>query len=120
MLDDCHFEDCRAGFSGTFISFGPSSLCVFNELLQNLALFGMQTEIQMCFLWRCLNYFVLNRCKVLETCVKNCGYRFHILVTTREFVEGVLVRAIIPRNNPPLVVHDRVLSIVQVQEVCMD
>lgn len=55
--------------------------------------------------------------KVLETCVKNCGYRFHILVTTREFVEGVLVRSIIPRNNPPLVVHDRVLSIVQVQEV---
>ncbi|XP_033983052.1 target of Myb protein 1 isoform X2 [Trematomus bernacchii] len=50
---------------------------------------------------------------VLETCVKNCGYRFHILVTTRDFVEGVLVRAIIPRNNPPLVVHDRVLSIVQ-------
>lgn len=59
------------------------------------------------------------RCKVLETCVKNCGYRFHILVTTREFVEGVLVRSIIPRNNPPLVVHDRVLSIVQVQDVCV-
>ncbi|XP_051244012.1 target of Myb protein 1 isoform X5 [Dicentrarchus labrax] len=50
---------------------------------------------------------------VLETCVKNCGYRFHILVTTRDFVEGVLVRTIIPRNNPPLVLHDRVLSIVQ-------
>lgn len=59
------------------------------------------------------------RCKVLETCVKNCGYRFHILVTTREFVEGVLVRSIIPRNNPPLVVHDRVLSIVQVQDACV-
>ncbi|XP_022623181.1 target of Myb protein 1-like isoform X5 [Seriola dumerili] len=50
---------------------------------------------------------------VLETCVKNCGYRFHILVTTRDFVEGVLVRSIIPRNNPPLILHDRVLSIVQ-------
>ncbi|XP_032392455.1 target of Myb1 membrane trafficking protein isoform X2 [Etheostoma spectabile] len=50
---------------------------------------------------------------VLETCVKNCGYRFHILVTTRDFVEGVLVRAIIPRNNPPLVLHDRVLGIIQ-------
>ncbi|XP_029996106.1 target of Myb1 membrane trafficking protein isoform X2 [Sphaeramia orbicularis] len=50
---------------------------------------------------------------VLETCVKNCGYRFHILVTTRDFIEGVLVRSIIPRNNPPLVLHDRVLSIVQ-------
>ncbi|XP_067427383.1 target of Myb protein 1 isoform X1 [Thunnus thynnus] len=50
---------------------------------------------------------------VLETCVKNCGYRFHILVTTRDFIEGVLVRAIIPRNNPPLILHDRVLSIIQ-------
>ncbi|XP_054463415.1 target of Myb protein 1 isoform X4 [Anoplopoma fimbria] len=50
---------------------------------------------------------------VLETCVKNCGYKFHILVTTRDFVEGVLVRSIIPKNNPPLVLHDRVLSIVQ-------
>nr|XP_040046920.1 target of Myb protein 1 isoform X1 [Gasterosteus aculeatus aculeatus] len=50
---------------------------------------------------------------VLETCVKNCGYKFHVLVTTRDFVEGVLVRSIIPKNNPPLILHDRVLSIVQ-------
>lgn len=50
---------------------------------------------------------------VLETCVKNCGYRFHILVTTRDFIEGVLVRSIIPRNNPPAILHDRVLSIIQ-------
>lgn len=50
---------------------------------------------------------------VLETCVKNCGYRFHILVATRDFIEGVLVRSIIPRNNPPAVLHDRVLGIIQ-------
>ncbi|KAM9745996.1 target of Myb1 membrane trafficking protein isoform 4-T4 [Menidia menidia] len=50
---------------------------------------------------------------VLETCVKNCGYRFHVMVTTRDFIEGVLVRSIIPRNNPPAVVHDRVLGIIQ-------
>ncbi|XP_069380994.1 target of Myb1 membrane trafficking protein isoform X4 [Paralichthys olivaceus] len=50
---------------------------------------------------------------VLETCVKNCAYRFHILVTTRDFVEGVLVRSIIPRNNPPVILHNRVLSIIQ-------
>lgn len=49
--------------------------------------------------------------------MKNCGYRFHIMVATRDFVEGVLVRAIIPRNNPPLVVHDRVLSIIQVKKM---
>uniref|UniRef100_A0A3Q4IF64 VHS domain-containing protein n=1 Tax=Neolamprologus brichardi TaxID=32507 RepID=A0A3Q4IF64_NEOBR len=52
---------------------------------------------------------------VLETCVKNCGYRFHILVTTRDFIEGVLVRSIIPRNNPPQILHDRVLGIIQVR-----
>ncbi|XP_060748924.1 target of Myb protein 1 isoform X1 [Tachysurus vachellii] len=50
---------------------------------------------------------------VLEACVKNCGYRFHVLVSTRDFVEGVLVRTILPRNEPPLVVHDRILSIIQ-------
>ncbi|KAM4634367.1 target of Myb1 membrane trafficking protein isoform 2-T2 [Polymixia lowei] len=50
---------------------------------------------------------------VLEACVKNCGHRFHVLVSTREFIEGVMVRTIIPRNNPPLVLHDRVLSIIQ-------
>ncbi|KAK3520494.1 hypothetical protein QTP70_024108 [Hemibagrus guttatus] len=50
---------------------------------------------------------------VLEACVKNCGYRFHILVSTRDFVEGVLVRTILPRNEPPLVVYDRILSIIQ-------
>lgn len=54
---------------------------------------------------------------MLEACVKNCGYRFHILVTTRDFVEAVLVRSIIPRNSPPLVVHDRVLSIIQVSKM---
>ena len=52
--------------------------------------------------------------------MKNCGYRFHILVTTRDFIEGVLVRSIIPRNNPPLVLHDRVLSIIQVKCGCME
>ncbi|XP_053354951.1 target of Myb1 membrane trafficking protein-like isoform X2 [Clarias gariepinus] len=50
---------------------------------------------------------------VLETCVKNCGQRFHVYVCTREFVEGVLVRSILPKNNPPMVLHDRVLSLIQ-------
>ncbi|XP_060757579.1 target of Myb protein 1 isoform X2 [Neoarius graeffei] len=50
---------------------------------------------------------------VLEACVKNCGYRFHVLVSTREFVEGVLVQTILPRNDPPLVVYDRILTIIQ-------
>ncbi|XP_022071304.1 target of Myb protein 1-like isoform X2 [Acanthochromis polyacanthus] len=50
---------------------------------------------------------------VLETCVKNCGHRFQVLVASQEFVEGVLVRAILPKYNPPTVLHDRVLSLIQ-------
>ncbi|XP_058273324.1 target of Myb protein 1 isoform X2 [Hemibagrus wyckioides] len=50
---------------------------------------------------------------VLEACVKNCGYRFHLLVSSRDFVEGVLVRTILDRNEPPFVVRDRILSIIQ-------
>ncbi|XP_045903474.1 target of Myb protein 1-like isoform X2 [Micropterus dolomieu] len=50
---------------------------------------------------------------VLEACVKNCGHRFHVLVTSQEFVEGVLVRSILPKYNPPTVLHDRVLSLIQ-------
>ncbi|XP_067415507.1 target of Myb1 membrane trafficking protein [Emydura macquarii macquarii] len=50
---------------------------------------------------------------VLETCVKNCGHRFHILVASQDFVEGVLVRIILPKNNPPTIVHDKVLTLIQ-------
>lgn len=50
---------------------------------------------------------------VLETCVKNCGHRFHVLVASQDFVEGVLVRTILPKNNPPTIVHDKVLSLIQ-------
>ncbi|KAI5623165.1 TOM1-like protein 2, partial [Silurus asotus] len=50
---------------------------------------------------------------VLETCVKNCGYRFHALVTTREFIDGVLVKVISPKNNPPAIVQDKVLALIQ-------
>uniref|UniRef100_A0A670ITV3 Target of myb1 membrane trafficking protein n=1 Tax=Podarcis muralis TaxID=64176 RepID=A0A670ITV3_PODMU len=50
---------------------------------------------------------------VLETCVKNCGHRFHTLVASQDFVEGVLVRTILPKNNPPAIVHDKVLTLIQ-------
>ncbi|KAM9389354.1 target of Myb1 membrane trafficking protein isoform 1-T1 [Phaethornis superciliosus] len=50
---------------------------------------------------------------VLETCVKNCGHRFHVLVSSQDFVEGVLVRTILPKNNPPTIVHDKVLTLIQ-------
>ncbi|XP_074127626.1 target of Myb1 membrane trafficking protein isoform X1 [Sminthopsis crassicaudata] len=50
---------------------------------------------------------------VLETCVKNCGHRFHVLVASQDFVEGVLVRTILPKNNPPTTVSDKVLMLIQ-------
>ncbi|XP_073689657.1 target of Myb1 membrane trafficking protein isoform X2 [Garra rufa] len=50
---------------------------------------------------------------VLEACVKNCGHRFHIFVSTRDFVENVLVQTILPKNNAPVVLQDRVLSMIQ-------
>ncbi|TRY98995.1 hypothetical protein DNTS_001253 [Danionella cerebrum] len=44
---------------------------------------------------------------VLETCVKNCGHRFHVHVANREFIEGVMAWADAFRSSPDLngVVH---------------
>uniref|UniRef100_A0A673KGL3 VHS domain-containing protein n=1 Tax=Sinocyclocheilus rhinocerous TaxID=307959 RepID=A0A673KGL3_9TELE len=53
------------------------------------------------------------RDSVLETCVKNCGHRFHIHVANRDFIEGVLVKIITPKSNPPAIVQDKVLSLIQ-------
>ncbi|XP_046721909.1 TOM1-like protein 2 isoform X5 [Silurus meridionalis] len=50
---------------------------------------------------------------VLETCVKNCGHRFHVFVATRDFIDGILVKIIFPKNNPPSIVQDKVLSLIQ-------
>ncbi|XP_078228684.1 TOM1-like protein 2 isoform X21 [Callithrix jacchus] len=51
---------------------------------------------------------------VLETCVKNCGHRFHILVANRDFIDSVLVKIISPKNNPPTIVQDKVLTLIQI------
>ncbi|XP_062874688.1 target of Myb protein 1 [Trichomycterus rosablanca] len=50
---------------------------------------------------------------VLETCVKNCGHKLHVLVSTREFVDTVLVRTYLPKNEPPFVIQEKVLRIIQ-------
>ncbi|XP_029364429.1 TOM1-like protein 2 isoform X7 [Echeneis naucrates] len=51
---------------------------------------------------------------VLETCVKNCGHRFHVQVANRDFIDGVLVKIISPKTNPPTIVQDKVLSLIQI------
>ncbi|XP_018617593.1 TOM1-like protein 2 isoform X1 [Scleropages formosus] len=50
---------------------------------------------------------------VLETCVKNCGHRFHVLVASRDFIDGVLVKIISPKSNPPTIVQEKVLALIQ-------
>eukprot|EP00062_Callorhinchus_milii_P019898 gi/632974951/ref/XP_007903957.1/ PREDICTED: TOM1-like protein 2 isoform X3 [Callorhinchus milii] len=50
---------------------------------------------------------------VLETCIKNCGHRFHVLVASRDFIDGVLVKIVLPKNNPPAIVQDKVLGLIQ-------
>lgn len=64
-----------------------------------------------------LPWFSLLPSQVLETCVKNCGHRFHILVANRDFIDSVLVKIISPKNNPPTIVQDKVLALIQVGEL---
>ncbi|KAH9424812.1 TOM1-like protein 2 [Dermatophagoides pteronyssinus] len=49
---------------------------------------------------------------VLETCVKNCGKRFHILVSSKDFIQD-LVKLIGPKNDPPAEIQEKVLSLIQ-------
>lgn len=49
---------------------------------------------------------------VMETCVKNCGRKFHLLATNKEFVQE-LVKLIGPKNDPPTAVQEKVLSLIQ-------
>ncbi|XP_015373660.1 PREDICTED: TOM1-like protein 2 [Diuraphis noxia] len=49
---------------------------------------------------------------VLETCVKNCGRRFHVLVCNKEFSQD-LIKLIGPKNDPPTIVQEKVLSLIQ-------
>ena len=51
--------------------------------------------------------------KVLETCVKNCGKRFHIQMATKDFL-GELIKIIGPKNDPPQIVQEKILSLIQV------
>lgn len=50
---------------------------------------------------------------VLETCVKNCGKNFHVLVANKEFIQE-LVKLIGPKYDPPTAVQEKVLSLIQI------
>ncbi|XP_065188667.1 target of Myb1 membrane trafficking protein-like [Sycon ciliatum] len=55
---------------------------------------------------------VLNALAILEICVKNCGHRFHILITKKEFVDQ-LVTLTRPKTAAPSSVQERVLGLLQ-------
>ncbi|GFY78825.1 target of Myb protein 1 [Trichonephila inaurata madagascariensis] len=55
---------------------------------------------------------VLYTLTVLETCVKNCKRRFHLLVMQKDFILE-LVKLIGPKNDPPAAVQEKVLSLIQ-------
>lgn len=44
--------------------------------------------------------------------MKNCGKRFHTLACSREFIQE-LIALIGPKNEPPTVVQEKVLSLIQ-------
>ncbi|ELU12259.1 hypothetical protein CAPTEDRAFT_174498 [Capitella teleta] len=55
---------------------------------------------------------VMHTLTLLETCVKNCGLRFHVQVTQKDFLQE-MVKIIGPKNDPPQVVQEKVLSLIQ-------
>ncbi|XP_050392009.1 TOM1-like protein 2 isoform X2 [Patella vulgata] len=48
----------------------------------------------------------------LETCVKNCEKRFHLQVAHKDFLHE-LIKIIGPKNDPPQVVQEKILSLIQ-------
>ncbi|XP_023180076.1 TOM1-like protein 2 [Drosophila hydei] len=59
------------------------------------------------------NQVIMYTLTVLETCVKNCGKAFHVLVAQKDFINE-LVKLIGPKNDPPAIMQEKVLSLIQI------
>uniref|UniRef100_A0A1A9VEB2 VHS domain-containing protein n=1 Tax=Glossina austeni TaxID=7395 RepID=A0A1A9VEB2_GLOAU len=59
------------------------------------------------------NQVIMYTLTVLETCVKNCGKAFHMLVAHKDFIQE-LIKLIGPKNDPPVIVQEKVLSLIQI------
>ncbi|KAH8379538.1 hypothetical protein KR009_005501 [Drosophila setifemur] len=59
------------------------------------------------------NQVVMFTLTVLETCVKNCGKAFHVLVAQKDFINE-LVKLIGPKYDPPVAMQEKVLSLIQI------
>lgn len=62
---------------------------------------------------QCSIFYLRLTLTVLETCVKNCGRNFHVLVANKEFIQE-LVKLIGPKYDPPTAVQEKVLSLIQI------
>lgn len=64
-----------------------------------------------------MQYYVLSNLnhQCLETCVKNCGRRFHIQLANKDFLSD-LIKVIGPKYDPPQAVQEKVLSLIQVMQ----
>ncbi|CAB3400085.1 unnamed protein product [Caenorhabditis bovis] len=58
------------------------------------------------------NAVVMYTLTVLETAVKNCDSRFHVLVCNKDFILD-LVKLIGPKFDAPQIIQERVLSLIQ-------
>ncbi|XP_065900045.1 TOM1-like protein 2 [Dysidea avara] len=59
------------------------------------------------------NFHVINlSLTVLETTAKNCGIRFHSRIAQKDFLQD-LMKIINQKNNPPTIVKERVLGLIQ-------
>uniref|UniRef100_A0A915JY53 VHS domain-containing protein n=1 Tax=Romanomermis culicivorax TaxID=13658 RepID=A0A915JY53_ROMCU len=58
------------------------------------------------------NKIVLYTLTVLETCVKNCDIRLVQLITQKEFCQD-LIKLIGSKYDPPAVVQEKVLGLIQ-------
>lgn len=50
---------------------------------------------------------------VLETCVKNCGRRFHIHIANKDFLQD-MYKICQPKNTPSVEVQEKVFQLIQV------
>ncbi|KAJ3168947.1 hypothetical protein HDU88_001274 [Geranomyces variabilis] len=58
------------------------------------------------------NYGAMHALLLLDYCVKNCGYPFHLIISTKEFLNE-LVRRFPERPTNVTMVHHRILELVQ-------
>jgi hypothetical protein len=49
---------------------------------------------------------------LLDTCVKNCGHSFQILIMNKDYLNDI-VKILLPKYNPPVHVQEKVLAMIQ-------